>query len=242
MAERASVAGRTRRPPAMETQERRERIFAAAEGLLCEQGYERVSMAAIAAAAGMSKKTLLPAVQGQGGTGALFLYLARTRPRRRKDAADALRATLHLIIDHVLSPRHIRLCRLVITEHGTIRELSNAFVEMGIEESRSALVERLRGVPPERLRLSLPAGQMAAMLFGGVCGHQLMTALLTSEAPNMVEAHRAAGAMLDGLLAWEKTPRPARAAMRSDRGRKARRRARHAPFSAASRHHRAGRD
>lgn len=42
----------------METQERRERIFAAAEGLLCEQGYERVSMAAIAAAAGMSKKTL----------------------------------------------------------------------------------------------------------------------------------------------------------------------------------------
>jgi len=227
----------------METQERRERIFAAAEGLLCEQGYERVSMAAIAAAAGMSKKTLYLLFRDKEELARSSCIWPEPAPGgEREDAADALRATLHLIIDHVLSPRHIHLCRLVITEHGTIRELSNAFVEMGIEESRSALVERLRGVPPGRLRLSLPARQMAAMLFGGVCGHRLMTALLTSEAPDMVEAHRAADAMLDGLLAWEKTPRPARAAMRSDRGRKARRRARHGPFSASSRHHRADRD
>lgn len=200
------MAGRMGRPPAMETQERRERIFAAAESLLCEQGYERVSMAAIAAAAGMSKKTLYLLFRDKEE---LLRELVRssyiwpeTAPYGdREDAEEALRVAFHLIIDHVLSPRHIRLCRLVITEHGTIRELSNAFLEMGIEESRSALVERLRGVPPGRLRLSLPAGQLAAMLFGGVCGHRLMTALLTSEAPDIAEAHRAADAMLDGLLA-----------------------------------------
>lgn len=193
---------RTGRPLAMPPAERKAAIFAAAEHLFSERGYEKVTMSDIAAAAGMSKRTLYNLFDEKGALlqsliDSSYIWPDDAFERQEADSVDQLRTRLRVIANHVLSDRHINLCRLAIAERIGMSGLAEAFVEMGIGKSRESLIQTIAAIDRERFVLDLPPATLAAMVFGGTCGANLMTALLTGEKPDMTEVY----ATIDQIVA-----------------------------------------
>jgi TetR/AcrR family transcriptional regulator, mexJK operon transcriptional repressor len=186
---------RTGRPPAMPAQARREIVYAAAERLFCEQGYDTVTMTDIATASGMAKKTLYAIFDDKEALlreliGSSYIWPVAALDSREQDAVKELKLKLEVIANHVLSPRHINLCRLAIGESIRMDGLADAFYEMGIEKSRASLIQTLAKIDRARLRVALPPEMMAGMLFGVSCGLPLMSALLSHSQPDIRKAHR----------------------------------------------------
>jgi AcrR family transcriptional regulator len=174
----------------MPTDERKAEIHTAAEKLFGERGYDKVTMSDVAAAVGMSKKTLYRLFADKE---ALLKSLVRSSDIwpdgvfavDAGDRVDELRLRLRVIANHVLSERHINLSRLAISESMGIKGLAQTFLEMGIGKSRDSLIESISKIERRRFVIDLPPHLLADMLYGATCGLHLMSALLTRAKPNI---------------------------------------------------------
>ncbi len=90
-----------------------------------------------------------------------------------------------MIADHVLSGRHLKLCRLAIGESIGIAGLADTFYQMGICTSRESLIAAVAQVEPCRRMIDLEPSVLADMLFGATVGKVLIDALLTGQGPEM---------------------------------------------------------
>lgn len=174
------------RPLAMSVEDRRAEILTVAEQLFGEQGFEQVTMTEIARLAGMSKKTLYVYFSDKKAlltalVASSFIWSQDAFAAQNQDSVKSLHDTLKIIAQHVLSERHLKLCRLAISESVGIEGLTNTFYEMGIVQSRQYLIRCLEQIAPERHRLSLDAEILADMLFGACIGKSLIDALLMQQ-------------------------------------------------------------
>lgn len=189
----------------MPAQERIQAIFDAAERLFGAQGYERVTMADIAAGAGMSKRTLYVCFADKQ---ALLTSLVASSCIWEDGALDAgpgdpvalLVARLRVIARHVLSARHIRLCRLAIGETLSVQGLGKTFYEMAFVASRQSLIDAAGGIAPNRRRVHLPDPVMADVLFGASAGHPLFEALVAGKAPQLSSVYAAIDTVVAALF------------------------------------------
>lgn len=198
--------GRSGRPPVMTAQQRKAAIFSAAEALLGAHRYETVTMADIAASAGMSKRTLYREFADKHELLRELIASSYVWPEDAfapscADPVEELRLRLRVMVDHVLSDRHIRLCRLAIGEGNKGPSgLAEAFLAMGIGRSRQLLIQAVARIPRERQGTDLPPETIAAMLYGATCGSRLMNALLSGRPPDIGEARATIEAVMAAVF------------------------------------------
>ena len=159
------------RPVVMTAEERRKEILNAAEKLFGEKGFEHVTMSEIAEAAGMSKKTLyVHFTDKQELFKSLvissYIWSDDAFQEVSEDPIDQLKECLYMIANHVLSERHIKLCRLTIVGQLGMEGLADTFYEMGISTSRDHLIECIERIPEQQKLLKLSSDSLADMLFG----------------------------------------------------------------------------
>lgn len=193
------------RPPAMAVEDRRGAIYSAAERLFGERGYEKVTMSDIAAEAGMSKKTLYQLFADKE---ALLRNLIASSYIWPEDAFEAkagdqiaeLRLRLRVIANHVLSDRHIKLCRLAIAESFGAKGVPDAFLEMGIGKSKESLVQTIEKIDRKRFVLDLPPAVLGSMLYGATCAFNLMRAILTDTKPDLKSVYAAIDQVIEKMF------------------------------------------
>lgn len=193
------------RPLVMTANERKALIFAAAEGLFGARGCEKVTMAEIAAQAGMSKRTLYVLFPDKNEllkalVASSYIWPETAFEAGAGDPVTALRLRLGEMAEHALSERHVRLCRLACRECAGKAGLAEAFLERGIAASRAHLIQVIETIPKARQKLDLPAPILADMLYGATCGFRLMQALLTGHKPEQAEVEAAIALAMDGLF------------------------------------------
>lgn len=196
---------RVGRPMAMPAEERRELVFVQAEKLFCDKGFAGVTMAEIASAAGMSKKTLYVMFADKEEllrelVSSSYLWDAGASQLVRHDPIEELRQRLRIISAHVLSTRHINLCRLAIGESIAKNGIADTFLEAGIRRSRSTLIEAIDRIALENRKVALSSNIIAGMLFGATCSINLMTAMLTGREPDLNGVHDTIDEVVDNLF------------------------------------------
>lgn len=174
------------RPLAMSIDERRKEIFSITEKLLSERGFEHVTMSDIASAAGMSKKTLYVYFKDKKELLkdlilSSYIWSEHAFHEEHQDAIQVLKYRLRVCAEHVLSERHIKLCRLVILEHMQIDQLTTTFYEMGISTSRNHLIEAIQSIDPDRFIVKLDAEILADMLFGASIAKPFVDILMANQ-------------------------------------------------------------
>lgn len=196
---------RTGRPLAMPAEQRKQEIYAAVEQLLAEHAYEKVTMAEIAAKAGMSKKTLYVYFADKNALMEALVASSYAWPQQAVEAVaadpvEALRAKLQGIAEQVLSEQHLRLCRLAIAEGAGPGKIAESFQEMGIRASRASLIAAVERIDPARRHLNLDSLLLVEMIFGASIGHHLMDALLTGCLPDKQPTLDAIDAIIAALF------------------------------------------
>jgi AcrR family transcriptional regulator len=183
------------RPTVMPTAERREAIFVAAEKLFGERGFGAVTMSEVAATVGMSKKTLYELFKDKADLlraliGSSYAWHGVDFFKNGTTSTGELKLRLRELARHVLSDRHVRLCRLAIAEGSRNKQLARSFLEVGIQRSRASLVESIAKMTPGSHLLSgVPDEAIADMLVGATCFVPLMAALLNQASPDLKEVN-----------------------------------------------------
>lgn len=183
------------RPVAMSSENRRKEIFAAAEQLFGEKGFERVTMSEIATAVGMSKKTLYVHFADKREllkslVSSSYIWSKDEVDERDIDAVLALNNCLKMLAKHVLSERHIKLCRLAIAERVGMDGLTDTFYEMGISTSRNHLIASIEKIESSRFVLKLDTNVIADMLFGATIAKPFIDLLLINKAIQFESIHQ----------------------------------------------------
>ncbi|WP_216940203.1 TetR/AcrR family transcriptional regulator [Acinetobacter sp. BY419] len=180
------------RPLVMSAEDRRKEIFNAAEQLFGEKGFEQVSMAEIAAAVGMSKKTLYVHFSDKRDllkslVSSSYIWPENAFKDFSQDQIQQLKQCLKMIAVHVLSERHIKLCRLAIVEQIGVEGLSQTFYEMGIAASRDHLIATIDQISKQQLNLKLSSEILADMLFGASISKPFIDLLFVNRQVDMKE-------------------------------------------------------
>lgn len=171
------------RPLVMSAEQRRKEIFSIAEKLFGDKGFEHVTMSEIALEAGMSKKTLYVYFQDKKELLKdliLSSYIWTENPLTEKNtsAIQLLKSNLKVCAEHVLSDRHIKLCRLAISESVGINGLSETFYEIGISKSRDHLIEAIQKIEKNQYKIELAPEILADMLFGASIAKPFIDSLM----------------------------------------------------------------
>lgn len=132
------------RPLVLSHEDRRRRILEAAERIFVEAGYGEATMAAIAEASGMSKKTLYQFFPDR-----LSIFIALVRdcefsftPPDGTPKSD-LREVLLGMTASALSPRRLAMTRLVIAEAHRYPELARSFYKTCMQRGHELISTRL---------------------------------------------------------------------------------------------------
>lgn len=184
------------RPPVMTAEDRKREIQIAAERLFGERGYEKVTMADIAAEVGMSKRTLY--VYFSDKKALLNALVAASlvwseKPLLEQVAQDAVERVAHhykKVAEHVLSPRHLSLCRLAIAESAEIAAIPDILHRTGIAVSRQTLIDAIEDVAVTRRVLDASSTILADMVFGATLAKPLFDALLAGVPPDLLAVRR----------------------------------------------------
>jgi TetR/AcrR family transcriptional regulator, mexJK operon transcriptional repressor len=186
----------------MAAEERREVIFVAAERLFGERGFSTVTMAEIAASVGMSKKTLYGIFKNKEDLlialiSSSYAWTGVDFHKNSHSTTEELRVRLREMSRHILSVRHVRLCRLAIAEGSRNKHLARSFYEVGIRRSRASLVESIAKLVHGSHKLAGVTDETVAdMLVGATCFVPFMSALLNQAAPDM----KAVNAQIDRMV------------------------------------------
>lgn len=175
------------RPVVMSAEDRRKEIFVSAEKLFGEKGFEQVSMAEIATAVGMSKKTLYVHFSDKREllkslVASSYIWSDDAFNEPDVDPIQSLKARLSMVAEHVLSERHIKLCRLAIAERVGIDGLTDTFYEMGISTSRNHLIDAINQIDRKFCVLNFDAEMLADTLFGATIAKPFIDLLLIHQA------------------------------------------------------------
>lgn len=178
------AVARAGRPPVYSDSERRRRILQAAEQVFTTSGYGAATMEDVARTAGMSKKTIYAFYADKSRLLAAIVIVADDCPWDDRDAvpiADPLaelRRRLTAVIAFVLSPRQVRLTRLLISEAEHAPELADDFHERVMATGYRYLVAAVERVKLEDPRPSIgDVERMAGMLLGAAMGDLHLCAL-----------------------------------------------------------------
>jgi TetR/AcrR family transcriptional regulator, regulator of autoinduction and epiphytic fitness len=155
-------------------------VIAAATDAFLAQGYEAASMDAIAACAGVSKRTVynhFPSKRDLFGAVTRRLYAGLLDADALLPPADeapetALPRLARAILSHLRQPEVSGLLRLVIAEQHRIPELAAEFQSVG-KGPAVGLVERYFAAQNGRGRLSVPDPLLAAQQFLGAVKESL---------------------------------------------------------------------
>ena len=193
------------RPLAMTVEQRCKVIFAVAEQLFGNYGFENVTMAQIASEAGMSKKTLYAYFADKRAllnslVESSYIWPEEAFSDSPLNAVDRLKQHMKMIAEHVLSERHIKLCRLSIAEHADMDGMTHTFYEMGIASSRNHLIVAIERILPSDWRLALTAEVLADMLFGASITKPFIDALFINKEANLKEIHQRIDNTIDAML------------------------------------------
>ncbi len=153
-----------------------EELLDTALDLFLERGFERTSIDAITAAAGMAKRT----VYARYGDKTTLFKAALTRAieewivpveRLRAVECDDLEQTLlgigRILVANILSPAGLRLLRLTNAESGRMPEIGAYNVRQGTEPTSAYLADLLRRYLGERVDAEQAAGAFLDLVVGG---------------------------------------------------------------------------
>ncbi|WP_437817082.1 TetR/AcrR family transcriptional regulator [Sorangium sp. So ce1078] len=170
-------------------------IRAAARRLFIERGVASTSTDALAAAAGVSKRTLyayypskellLQSVLEEliAEPGQRELALASSIPEDAQALRDALATFLRAVLTTLLQPDYIGLARVIIAEIPRMPELGALFRET-VPRRVLNVVMRLLEHGQERGLVSFPSAETAArMAVGALLTHVVMDGLLVGDGP-----------------------------------------------------------
>lgn len=162
------------RPVSVPTDERREKIFEAAESVFLEVGFAAANMDDIARRAGMSKRTVYELFGNKQTLFDELLDLSRVGLPTSLDDTDApdeeLVDYLTKLTQHIMSPKQIAIQRVVFAEHMRDPERSQNLFSEAEKRGRGILSRWVaRQVEEGRLAVTDP-GQAADMLFGMTVG------------------------------------------------------------------------
>ena len=105
------------------------------------------------------------------------------------DKVLALQNQLKKIAEHVLSERHIKLCRLAIAERVGVDGISDTFYEKGIAKSRNHLIHAVSYIPSAQFVLNLNADIIADMLFGATISKPFVDLLFLNRKIDMQQVN-----------------------------------------------------
>ena len=177
-------------------QRRRREIAAVAEHVFFETGFADTTMQAIAARAGASKETLY---RHFGSKEDLFAEIVASRARtfledlderfdRPGAVGDVLRSFGFKILDTMMGPDAISLCRIVVAESPRNPELGKIFMTAGPDRVRNRLAEFLTAAT-ERKELTCRDPACAARIFlGAVMTSFHLSQLVMHDAVTMTNA------------------------------------------------------
>ena len=193
------------RPLVMSAEQRRAEIFSIAEQLFGEKGFENVTMSEIATAAGMSKKTLYVYFADKRKllislVESSYIWTEDAFDANNSDSVMALQNQLKKIAEHVLSERHIKLCRLAIAERVGVDGISDTFYEKGIAKSRDHLIHAVSHIPSNQFVLNLNADIMADMLFGATISKPFVDLLFLNRQIDMQQVNTAIEQSIQALF------------------------------------------
>lgn len=167
-----SLAEKPRRRPGRPTLSNEELLDKALD-LFLEQGFERTSIDAITASAGMAKRTVYARY---GDKTSLFkaalkraidewiVPVERLREAETGDLEECLLAISHILVANIMSPAGLRLLRLTNSESGRMPEIGAYNLKLGTEPTLAYLAD-LFDRHLGRNGAGFPAGEDAAMAF-----------------------------------------------------------------------------
>lgn len=193
------------RPVVMTAEERRKEIFIAAEQCFGDKGFEHVTMSEIATQAGMSKKTLYVYFADkrellESLVSSSYIWSADAFDEQGLNAKALLKRHLTTVAEHVLSPRHLKLCRLAISERVSIAGITDTFYEMGISTSRNHLIAAVKKIPSAQYILQLDADVLADMLFGASIAKPFVDVLLIENGVDLPTIYQRIETTIDALF------------------------------------------
>ncbi len=193
------------RPVVMSAEDRRKEIFVIAEKLFGDKGFEHVTMAEIASEVGMSKKTLYVHFADKRAllkslVVSSYIWAEGAFDDPALNSIQSLKCHLKVVAEHVLSERHIKLCRLAIAERVEIDGLTETFYEMGISTSRNHLIEAIKKIDSECFIVNLEPEILADMLFGATIGKPFIDLLLVGRCVDLNKVFGLIDASIDALF------------------------------------------
>lgn len=196
------------RPLVMSVEQRRAEIFQIAEKLFGEKGFEQVTMSEIATAVGMSKKTLYVYFSDKREllislVESSYLWTEDAFERNHLNTVVALQDQLNKIAEHVLSERHIKLCRLAIAERVGVDGLTATFFEKGIAKSRDHLIQTVNEIDKSQYLLDLSPMILADMLFGATISKPFVDLLFLNQSIDLAQVKETIELSVEALF---KTP------------------------------------
>lgn len=150
-------------------------LIAAAEDIFLAKGYHAATMADVAKAAGMSKKTVYTLVKSKADLFVALLahhhaLLKFPEPSPGASARDQLVANVLCLARYLLSPEQISLLRLIMAEYTHSPDFGRVFMRSHVTKAKSKLECCLAEVVEKHTSLTADPKEMAAMLFGMAIG------------------------------------------------------------------------
>ena len=174
-------------------EKRRREIALVAERVFFESGFSDTTMQAIAARAGASKETLYRHFGSKEG---LFAEIVENRSKRFLEkmnenferpgsVADVLRDLGFKMLDTMIEPTAISLCRTVVAETPRNPELGQIFYAAGPERVMLRLTQYLAAAR-DRGELACPDPELTARIFvGGLVSTYHLARLVLQEPPTL---------------------------------------------------------
>ncbi len=173
--------------------EKREQILGAARRLFLERGYERTSMEAIRAGAGVSKPTLYDhypskvdlfadvlraVIDEMAGSWLPPAEAGGRSPTSARELHEALDELAHHVVAGLMSPGYLALVRVVVAETPTFPRLGEIFRSAGPERGLRAVATILRDAQERGLVEVADPDAAARLLVGAVMTYVVNDGLL----------------------------------------------------------------
>lgn len=200
------------RPSGAEAEQLSRDLLEAAKRLFMEQGFERTSMEAIAAAAGVTKRTLYRRMTDKTAVfeAAVRLYAAEhvlppLPAREGRSLEDQLLAATDHLLGWILQPDVLAMYRITIAEAAQFPALARIVAEVPVAQTTSAIEQILLAaapaVAPEAVRLGAEQFMLA------VASGPFHSAVQGIDAPGLTSekrarAHRGVRLFLSGWAAF----------------------------------------
>ncbi len=171
------------RPPVYTEKERCQRLLRAAEEVFTTTGYGAATMEEIAKSAGMSKKTLYAVYPDKEHLFAAMVAGLDDTPWETDhtqviDAGVELRRRLHAMVQFIMSPRQVRLTRLLVSEAERTPKLAREFHDRVISKARRYLAEAVERASNDGIGPKVDdIDQMTATLLGAALARNHLGAL-----------------------------------------------------------------